>query len=389
MARKAEPLPTAETVNERFSGDAEMLVQLDRVASVQAKLHEIVITEGTEEDARRKTVLALIDRLLLAVSTGDPVLYGAQFVSALSGLLDTIDQNVTTYGCGQSADPVPSLVEFVRHAFVPDAATAAAQLGGVAAAAAASVSAATATTKEAEAELAAIIADRETAQVALESLQSDTRAQLDAAVSDYTEQLAHSLANARREVETDRAAFVKVCESHDLRGEELIEKLAQQLSLSADYRLSAEYEHQAKSEEEQADRMRTYAFWWGAGAAVAAALSLVLTYLGAAREWDLNQLALLPSKVTVVAAFAALASYSGSQSSRHRNAARQLRTTQLELTNLGAYLEELSDDRRAAVRETLVPSFFGKTVVAHPDDGPSTASVLGGPLQRSTQQVAE
>lgn len=386
MTRKAEPVPTAETVKERFSGDAEMLVQLDRVTGVQAKLREIVITEGAEEDARRKSVLALIDRLLLAVSTGDPALYGEQFVSALSAQLDAIDQNVTTYACGPSGDPVPSLVEFVRHAFVPDAAAAAAQLGGVAAEAVSAVSAATANAAAAEVELAAIIAEREAAQAVLESLQSDTKAQIDAAVSDYAEQLAHALASTRMEVEGDRAEFVKVCESHDLRGEELIEKLRQQLSLSADYRLSAEYEHQAKCEEEHADRMRRYAFWWGAGAAVAAALSLALTYLGAAREWELNQLALLPSKVTVVAAFAALASYSGSQSSRHRNAARQLRTTQLELTNLGAYLEELSDDRRAAVRETLVPSFFGKTLVAHPDDGPSTASVLGGSLQRTTQE---
>lgn len=383
MAGTTKAKPTTETVKERFSADSEMVNQLDRVAIVQTKLHEIDIAEGTEEDARRTMVLQLLDRLLLALSTGDPLLFGSSFLSGLSAQIDTIDQNVSTYECAASGDPVPSLVEFTRNAFVPDASAAAAQLGGVAAQAVQAVADASTNTAASSEELAEIKAEREAAHAALEELQADARAQLDETASAHSKELDHLLENARKEIEEDRSAFVKVCQEADRRGDELIEKLQQQLSLSADYRLSAQYEHQAKNEEDHADKMRRYAFGWGSAAAVVAALSLALTFVGAANEWDLNQLALLPSKVTVVAAFAALAGYSGSQSSRHRNAARQLRITQLELANLGAYLEELPSERRATVREELVSSFFGKTVVAHPDDAPSTGSLVGGQLQRT------
>lgn len=371
-----------ETAQERFSDNPTLVGQLDRLADVQRKLVEIEIADGTDEDDRRHRLLGLIDRLLLALSVGDPMLYGDQFVTALSAQIDAVDQNVSTYSCTASGDPVPALTEFVRSTFVPDATAAAAQLAGVSEHAARMIADAYAQLTETSGVLASIADERQVAAESLKFLTTQAAEQLDADRAAQHAALAKLIEDAATDLETDRVEFAKACELLDREGDELIARLRQQLALSADYRLSAQYEHQAKSEEDHADRMRRLAFGWGAAAAVVAAISLGLMFIGAAAGWEMNSWALLPSKITVIAALAGLAGYSGGQSSRHRNAARQLRTTQLELANLGAYIEELPTDQRAEVRRELVPSFFGKTVVAHPDDGPSTAA-LGRQLASS------
>lgn len=362
-----------ELLRDRFADNPAMVGQLDRVSIVQQKLHEIDIAEKTAEDQRRTTVLHLLDRLLLALATGDPLLFGEAFVSNLTAQIDAIDSNVSTYNCSASGDPVPGLAEFTRNAFVPDATAAASVLGGIAENAVAVAAEATAALALASELVAQLDRDRTAASGTLDELTSsatETLAEEQRARSEELEALQKRVADA---LEADRVEFAKACESRDVESDKLIEKLREQLALSADYRLSAGYEHQAKSEEDQANRMRTLAFRWGFAAAVVAALSLALTFLGAARNWEISQLAVLPSKIAVVSAFAALAGYSGSQSSRHRNAARQLRTTQLELANLGSYLEPMPTERQAQMREDLLRSFFGKTVVVHPDDSPVAA----------------
>lgn len=171
--------------------------------------------------------------------------------------------------------------------------------------------------------------------------------------------------------------------------EQLLGQLREVLAIAADESLSANYGNRADDEQKSADRFRTYAALAGVLAVAVSIAVVVLQMLYAAKGWDYSQVQQWPPKIAVIASLGGLSAYFARQSAMHRTYGVYLRDAQLELSNLGPYLAELTPDVRAEVRRSLVNTYFGRKAPmgGNEVDGPSAlaaASKLlgqdGGPV---------
>lgn len=126
--------------------------------------------------------------------------------------------------------------------------------------------------------------------------------------------------------------------------------------------LSGGFQQWEESERVEADRMRRYAIWFGAAAAVAViALVVVRMFVGDVndnQEWGLTIGAL-----SIPAALGAVAVYLGKESARHRRNQIIARRTELELASFGPYLADLDKAEQAELTALFAPVFFGQAMV--------------------------
>lgn len=139
--------------------------------------------------------------------------------------------------------------------------------------------------------------------------------------------------------------------------EEFQEQAEEIVGLIARTGMAGGYEQDADQEEQRATVWRRIAIGFGLATALAAAMSLLAPVyvdlpIGGADSFF--------GRVAVTAAFAALATYGGKQSASHRRNARRSRSTQLALSSLGPYLQELQAEDRHAVIQAFAYRFFGR-----------------------------
>lgn len=200
----------------------------------------------------------------------------------------------------------------------------------------------------------------ETHAATLAEIEGEGRSKIEAALAEF-----------ERKAEEERRAIVRQGVGYDEQAETILGQLREKLGLAADGSLSIGYQKQADKEDAAATRDKQRAVQVGVASAVVGAAALVMAYLGAARKWEVNRWEVLPLKVGLVVALGLIAGYLASQSASHRRFARQLRLTSLELSNIGAYLADLTPEDRATQRAELVRLFFGKQPPEHTDAKPT------------------
>ncbi len=177
-------------------------------------------------------------------------------------------------------------------------------------------------------------------------------------------------------IEQERRGIVERGADLDREAERLLSQLRRTLSLAADGSLSVGYRHQADIEDKAANSNKRWSVGFGVAAVLGAVGAVVMQYVSKIHRWDLNPWAVVPGKLAAIAALGAIARYFAVHSSAHRNFAQQLRSSELELSNVGNFLAELDPTERAQVRRQLVPTFFGKPTPGHSDTSPTATELF-------------
>lgn len=355
---------------------ASVLVQVESLHTTLAAIDR----DNAEESTRTVTeqLMSLESQLLAAMAASDPVLLRGALLPNLSSVLQNTVSTASAYLAtqpGQVVAYLDQLADYVRQ--IVGAAGSAGDRG-----AALDIESRARDLLSQVESRAAELADAGAKQVqVLHATHVEYSIHLDEAVekleatrSAMESDTAKVAGEVRKSLEVDRAEFAKYLASAHGEGERLIAALRQLLSITGDESLSANYGNQAEREDRRSGRLRAGAIFFGLLAVVAAIVSIVLQERAIGRRTNSEIWSLWPGKLAMIGALAALAGYLGREASRHRTYAQDLRAKQLQLHNLGPYLNELDPTVQAEIRKELVERFFGTNTTAHDEDAPTTVA---------------
>jgi soluble cytochrome b562 len=118
--------------------------------------------------------------------------------------------------------------------------------------------------------------------------------------------------------------------------------------------MTGHYQKNALEQKTAADSWRKYTVWAGVATIISAIASAVIGY----RAHDSLQWNDYASHAGVTVAFAALTTFLGNQSLRHRRREETYRALELELAVLDPFLTSLGDDERIKIKSQLAMRYF-------------------------------
>ena len=375
----------ALTLNEKLAPFTAGQALLENLARLREALAELDLTDDDSALRRRRT-LEVLGLLESSLSTAKTVL----LTNTLLDNLVTSVQAVTTH-LPYIAPPqetlhfenqLSALTELVRPL------TGGAGTERVPAIAGAALAAIAATAQIRESlekfeQQGADLQEHMSALLALrDSVFEEVQADLDGLIATSKASLETATAAGAERMEADRVSFVRAAQEATEEGEKHLSALKNLLGVASDLTLSTDYGKQADAEAKRAQRMLIWALVAGAGAVVASIAGVLLQAWAASHQWsNYDPWAVLPGKLAVIGALAAIATYLGRQSSNHRRYSEHLRGAQLELRNLGPYLAPLSQEDQERIRGELVANFFGKPGPVIHDDAPTAGASVEQLLQ--------
>ena len=353
---------------------------INSVSNLRSALVDLELTDEGAEARRRRTleVLGLLESSLATIS---PSLITNPNIESLAASVVAVQNHLAYITPPQETvhyeNQLNALIEAVRP-LVGGAGTS--QVRAVAAAATASIEAA----DQIQAHLEALEVQRADLARMVEETESQKRlelarvqGELDGSVALAKDSVQNLTKVAAERLESDRVAFVKAAEETTAEGEQLLQKMKELLAVSSDLTLSTDYGRHADAEAKSAERMRRGAVAAGVTAVLAGVAGIALQAWASAHNWqNYDAWSVLPGKLAVIAALAAIAAYLGRQSSTHRRYSEHLRNAQLELRNLGPYLAPLPASEQERIRADLVATFFGKPAPEVRDDAPTTGATV-------------
>jgi hypothetical protein len=134
--------------------------------------------------------------------------------------------------------------------------------------------------------------------------------------------------------------------------------------------VTGNYQQIAVKESQRADNWRVMTLIiFGAGMTLAVATFYM--FWGVTMTTD--TLTAVGIRLLYAIAITAPAWYTARESARHRTNADRARQTELELASIGPFIELLPDERKVAIREKLVESYFGRSPEPHEVPAPIDA----------------
>jgi hypothetical protein len=369
-------MPSAAKVSleERWAGVAGMPDLLTALATYEEELLNHEVAEGSADDTVRDARLAVIVHLRAALGQLDPVLATTQMVAGLTNAVQSARTELSSYGWASQGGE-NALTDLTRsfgvatNGKVVDLVSSAKDLHNLKSSLESALQGANAALEQLE---AARTGFEETADSVIDA----GTAKVNEAVATVTEHGTTNFTNKLQEAEVDRESAARAFEEAYESAEQVLGEMREKLSIATDTALSHDYSKAAEAEADKADSMRTRSVVFGIITGVLAIAAVILQAVIVNDSDGGEALALVPGKLAAVAAFGTIAAWLGRESHRHREAARSLRLTELQLRNLGSFLAELDPDDRNEARVRLLGRFFSDHPEPIAPDGPSHLSAL-------------
>ncbi len=160
------------------------------------------------------------------------------------------------------------------------------------------------------------------------------------------------------------AALARVSDIQD-RVEELYSVIGQKGTAGA-------FHDEAESQKTEADTWRTRTIWFGAGAAVVALASLIVSWAGVA-----TSAADIAAKATTTLALVVLAAYAARQSGQHRHREEDARRLELQLVAFEPFIRSLDEDEQKEARKAFLERFFSGQTTSGGDGAIDPAHAFG------------
>lgn len=359
-----------QSLDEKWAGIGGMPELLAELAAYEKALLDYVVTPDTGEGAEQARRLAVVVYLRSGLTTFDPVLMTSTLTAELRAAVTGASSELANYGWASQGGELP-LANCTRQVAAPTSAETVASmvsalkyLHDLESYLKASIDAATA-------EVAAAQASRAAFEESTAKTIEDGETKIGEAVMTLTDSGGANIAEKLKDAEDDRAAASKAFAGAHEEAEQVLAEMREKLSIATDTALSHDYSKAAAAESTKADSMRNWSISFGVITGILAIIGVGVQVLIANSESYGSALALVPGKLAAVAAFGTISAWLGRESSRHREVARALRLTELQLRNLGSFLAELGPTDRNDARVRLLGRFFSDEPQPIEPDGPS------------------